>query len=90
VKFVPLGNSDARLIELVVHGDTRGSFTRTWCAASTSITCVHCAGMMYAAGRGTLAVTAAPVWKGSVISSGVWLYLIHMPPEMSLFSRVYS
>jgi dTDP-4-dehydrorhamnose 3,5-epimerase len=34
VKFVPLGNSDARLIELVVHGDTRGSFTRTWCAAS--------------------------------------------------------
>lgn len=34
MKFVPLGNSDARLIELVVHGDMRGSFTRTWCAVS--------------------------------------------------------
>jgi dTDP-4-dehydrorhamnose 3,5-epimerase len=34
VKFVPLGNSDARLIELVGHGDTRGNFTRTWCAES--------------------------------------------------------
>jgi dTDP-4-dehydrorhamnose 3,5-epimerase len=34
VKFIPLGSSDARLIELTVHEDTRGSFTRTWCAAS--------------------------------------------------------
>jgi dTDP-4-dehydrorhamnose 3,5-epimerase len=36
VKFVPLGNSDARLIELVVHADDRGSFARTWCADSFS------------------------------------------------------
>lgn len=32
MKFIPLGNSDARLIELVVHGDDRGHFARTWCA----------------------------------------------------------
>jgi len=34
MKFIPLGESDARLIELVVHVDDRGSFTRTWCADS--------------------------------------------------------
>jgi dTDP-4-dehydrorhamnose 3,5-epimerase len=34
VKFTALGNSDARLIELVPHVDDRGSFTRTWCADS--------------------------------------------------------
>jgi dTDP-4-dehydrorhamnose 3,5-epimerase len=34
MKFIPLGNSDARLIELVVHGDDRGSFARTWCVNS--------------------------------------------------------
>ncbi|CAL78556.1 putative dTDP-4-dehydrorhamnose 3,5-epimerase (dTDP-4-keto-6-deoxyglucose 3,5-epimerase) (dTDP-L-rhamnose synthetase), (rfbC-like) [Bradyrhizobium sp. ORS 278] len=32
MKFVQLGRSDARLIELTVRGDERGSFTRTWCA----------------------------------------------------------
>jgi dTDP-4-dehydrorhamnose 3,5-epimerase len=32
MKFIPLGNSDARLIELVQHGDERGHFARTWCA----------------------------------------------------------
>jgi dTDP-4-dehydrorhamnose 3,5-epimerase len=32
MKFIPLGNSDARLIELVVHSDDRGHFARTWCA----------------------------------------------------------
>jgi dTDP-4-dehydrorhamnose 3,5-epimerase len=34
MKFIPLGNSDARLIELAVHVDERGSFSRTWCANS--------------------------------------------------------
>jgi dTDP-4-dehydrorhamnose 3,5-epimerase len=34
VKFIQLGSSDARLIELNVRGDDRGSFTRTWCAKS--------------------------------------------------------
>jgi dTDP-4-dehydrorhamnose 3,5-epimerase len=34
MKFIPLGQSDARLIELVVRLDDRGSFTRTWCAES--------------------------------------------------------
>jgi dTDP-4-dehydrorhamnose 3,5-epimerase len=34
MKFIPLGTSDARLIELVVRADERGSFTRTWCADS--------------------------------------------------------
>jgi dTDP-4-dehydrorhamnose 3,5-epimerase len=34
MKFIPLGNSDARLIELVVHGDDRGKFARTWCVNS--------------------------------------------------------
>ena len=34
MKFIPLGQSDARLIELVVRVDERGSFTRTWCADS--------------------------------------------------------
>jgi dTDP-4-dehydrorhamnose 3,5-epimerase len=34
MKFIPLGRSDARLIELVVRVDDRGSFTRTWCADS--------------------------------------------------------
>jgi len=34
MKFIPLGNSDARLIELIVHGDDRGAFARTWCASS--------------------------------------------------------
>jgi dTDP-4-dehydrorhamnose 3,5-epimerase len=34
MKFIPLGQSDARLIELVVRVDERGSFTRTWCAQS--------------------------------------------------------
>ena len=34
MKFIPLGQSDARLIELVVRVDDRGSFTRTWCADS--------------------------------------------------------
>ncbi|XUM21793.1 dTDP-4-dehydrorhamnose 3,5-epimerase family protein [Bradyrhizobium oligotrophicum S58] len=32
MRFVPLGRSDARLIELTVRSDERGSFTRTWCA----------------------------------------------------------
>jgi dTDP-4-dehydrorhamnose 3,5-epimerase len=32
MKFVPVGASDARLIELKVHGDDRGHFARTWCA----------------------------------------------------------
>jgi dTDP-4-dehydrorhamnose 3,5-epimerase len=31
MKFVPLSGSDARLIELKVHGDDRGHFARTWC-----------------------------------------------------------
>ena len=34
MKFVRLGDSDARLIELTPHVDERGSFMRTWCAAS--------------------------------------------------------
>jgi dTDP-4-dehydrorhamnose 3,5-epimerase len=34
VKFVALGESDARLIELAPRVDERGSFTRTWCADS--------------------------------------------------------
>jgi dTDP-4-dehydrorhamnose 3,5-epimerase len=34
MKFVALGQSDARLIELVVHSDNRGNFTRTWCVNS--------------------------------------------------------
>jgi dTDP-4-dehydrorhamnose 3,5-epimerase len=34
MKFIPLGNSDARLIELVVYGDDRGNFARTWCVNS--------------------------------------------------------
>ncbi|SRR5579871_4807993 len=34
MKFFPLGQSDATLIELVVHRDNRGDFTRTWCATS--------------------------------------------------------
>jgi dTDP-4-dehydrorhamnose 3,5-epimerase len=34
VKFVALGDLDARLIALTPHGDDRGSFTRTWCADS--------------------------------------------------------
>ncbi len=32
MKFIKLGQSDARLIELNVRADERGSFTRTWCA----------------------------------------------------------
>ncbi|MGY3451441.1 dTDP-4-dehydrorhamnose 3,5-epimerase family protein [Bradyrhizobium sp. USDA 4353] len=32
MRFVQLGGSDARLIELTVRADERGSFTRTWCA----------------------------------------------------------
>jgi dTDP-4-dehydrorhamnose 3,5-epimerase len=32
MKFVPIGETDARLIELKVHGDDRGHFARTWCA----------------------------------------------------------
>lgn len=31
MKFLPLGKSDARLIELTAHCDSRGNFTRTWC-----------------------------------------------------------
>src|SRR6267154_453006 len=34
MRFIPLGNSDARLIELDVRGDDRGAFARTWCASS--------------------------------------------------------
>jgi len=34
MKFIPVGHSDARLIELVVHGDDRGGFARTWCVNS--------------------------------------------------------
>jgi dTDP-4-dehydrorhamnose 3,5-epimerase len=34
VKFVSLGDSDARLIELTPLVDDRGSFMRTWCADS--------------------------------------------------------
>lgn len=34
MKFVALGDSDARLIELTPRVDERGSFTRTWCADS--------------------------------------------------------
>jgi dTDP-4-dehydrorhamnose 3,5-epimerase len=34
MNFIPLGASDARLIELVVHADARGDFARTWCAKS--------------------------------------------------------
>jgi dTDP-4-dehydrorhamnose 3,5-epimerase len=32
MRFVELGRSDARLIELNVRTDDRGSFARTWCA----------------------------------------------------------
>src|SRR4051794_31489210 len=32
MRFVQLGRSEARLIELNVRADDRGSFTRTWCA----------------------------------------------------------
>src|SRR3989337_4252475 len=34
MNFIPIGASDARLIELVVHADARGDFARTWCAKS--------------------------------------------------------
>lgn len=34
MKFIALGKSDARLIELAPRADERGSFTRTWCADS--------------------------------------------------------
>lgn len=34
MNFTPLGDSDARLIALVVHADARGDFARTWCARS--------------------------------------------------------
>jgi dTDP-4-dehydrorhamnose 3,5-epimerase len=33
MKFIPIGTSDARRIETIVHGDDRGQFARTWCAA---------------------------------------------------------
>jgi dTDP-4-dehydrorhamnose 3,5-epimerase len=36
MRFVQLGRSDARLIELNVRADDRGSFTRTWCAKTFS------------------------------------------------------
>lgn len=32
--FQPVGGSDALLVSTVLHGDTRGSFARTWCARS--------------------------------------------------------
>jgi dTDP-4-dehydrorhamnose 3,5-epimerase len=34
MKFLAVGQSDARLIELAVHSDNRGNFARTWCVAS--------------------------------------------------------
>ncbi|WP_171710553.1 dTDP-4-dehydrorhamnose 3,5-epimerase family protein [Bradyrhizobium archetypum] len=34
MKFIALGESDARLIELTPRVDERGSFTRIWCADS--------------------------------------------------------
>ena len=34
MNFAPVGESDARLIKLVVHADARGDFARTWCARS--------------------------------------------------------
>ena len=34
MKFIPIGNSGAQLIELMPHGDRRGTFTRTWCAST--------------------------------------------------------
>ena len=34
MNFIPIGASDARLIELLVHADARGDFARTWCAKS--------------------------------------------------------
>jgi dTDP-4-dehydrorhamnose 3,5-epimerase len=34
MKFLPLGKSDAKLIELEVSADSRGNFARTWCAKS--------------------------------------------------------
>jgi dTDP-4-dehydrorhamnose 3,5-epimerase len=36
MRFVELGRSDAKLIELNVRADDRGSFARTWCAKSFS------------------------------------------------------
>jgi dTDP-4-dehydrorhamnose 3,5-epimerase len=36
MKLIQLGSSDARLIELNIRGDDRGSFTRTWCARTFS------------------------------------------------------
>jgi len=36
MRFIQLGHSDARLIELNVRADERGSFTRTWCAKTFS------------------------------------------------------
>jgi dTDP-4-dehydrorhamnose 3,5-epimerase len=32
--FLSIGSSDARLIQVVVHVDDRGSFSRIWCASS--------------------------------------------------------
>jgi dTDP-4-dehydrorhamnose 3,5-epimerase len=36
MRFVQLGRSDARLIELNVRTDDRGAFTRTWCERTFS------------------------------------------------------
>lgn len=36
MRFVELGRSDAKLIELDVRADDRGNFARTWCAKSFS------------------------------------------------------
>jgi dTDP-4-dehydrorhamnose 3,5-epimerase len=34
MRFLSLGDSDAKLIELIAHSDSRGDFMRTWCAAT--------------------------------------------------------
>ena len=53
------------------------------------MTCVHCAGMMYAAGGTAEMLTFAPVCMGSVTFHGSREYATHTAPETALSSRVY-
>ncbi|RZI60621.1 MAG: dTDP-4-keto-6-deoxy-D-glucose epimerase [Pseudomonas sp.] len=54
MRFTSLAGSDAKLIDLQVHGDKRGFFARTWCADL-----FHEAGLNFEPVQGNMSMTKA-------------------------------
>ena len=100
MKFIPLGSSDAILIELLVHLDERGSFSRTWCANSFSEN-----GIEFCPVQGNASVTRvrgtirgmhfqrAPKADAKIVrctSGRIYDVIVDMRPEFSTRGQVFG